>query len=1476
MTSRALRWFMGLLGAVVFLAAVLLSTLVLLSRSTWGMERARRVALSWAKSQVQGVITVERISGDGLLHSLDLHSVSIVDPTGRAFVRADSLSARYDLLDLLVGRIVLRSVTVWNGVVDVERFPGDTLWNYQRILAHDGGSGPERVIRFRNVTLVNNRVNIIRPLTEDPAAGGMAARYVIEDAPGGRVQLIHVDSIEGHIPSIAWSKPGSDVHEIDIGRLAARVQFLRDPFSVHDVAGSVTLQDSIIDLEVRNFALAASHGRANGRVTAGSAGMRYNLRIDTPELAVSDLLWLDERLPADAHARGTWRVLTQPDGNLLLSGSEMTVDAPRTHVTGSFGWITGAQPALRDVDLRMAPLDLAWADAVWPDSIPLRGLLSGRVQAKGPLGAVQTTGEIQLAQWGGAALPVLSWNGTICLGDAIELRNLTANFSDVDLALLERLRPGLGVEGLVDGRVDAAGAIASGVQLHALVRHRLNGFTSELNVTGDAAADNDVISMNLRVDASPLRLESLGRMVPRLDSLRGEVRGRLALTGRADSLQLDGDVTTQGGPLSFSTLIDRHGATPHIVARGHSTRFDPSRIGLLDTPALLSGQATLDLTGEDLASYSGPVRVELDSATIHDLRLEYSFAELHLRAGSAHVDSAVIRSPGLRATATGGFGLVAERNDSLRIALNGQSFEPLERVLFNTVKDPTTPRINGSGSARIGLYGSLAAFDATVDARLDHPFYDGRSATSAVVTGSARGVRTDSLAYTLAVSADSVRAFGELTDSVRAALSRSAGSGRLSADAWRRDTSLVHIDGSFADSAGVTSVRVAQLRFRSGPGEWRLSSAANIRIEGRAAHVAELRLIPTLGGSVAARGTLAWANESTDPELDFTAELQQVPFGLIPQMLRPRGDITGMIGGTIRVAGTATAPTFDARFDLADIAYQGAQLQRVQLALGYSNQLVNARASAFVAGRRVLDGQGAIPADLRLGATTDRLPDKPLDFKVRMDSFPAAFMLSISRGFSDVRGVFVGTVDGSGTMQHAQLSGALVLLNGAATWDATGVRYVSGEGTFLMNKQLEASVDFTARTVDPRSANRSGTARLTGTLDLTHPTDPGFDLAVQADRILAARRRDMDVTASGRVTIGGRYSQPLLAGDIRVDGGTLNLDELYRQYLIVQLEDPLFFDVVDTSLVSVRRIMPQSESPFLKNVRIGTDGNTARVTVGPGSWLRSSVMNVEVTGDFTVVFDRTGGDRADDDLRMNGSLRVVRGTYRLQYPPFTRVFEVREGTVEFPGTPGMDPNLNITAAYTARTGGEPLDIYADVTGTLQSPRVRLSSDAQPPIGESDLASYLFFGAPTYAFNFSSGNGSVIGNLGQQLLANQGLGYVASGLQTLGQSFGLVDYVGLTAAEAAPNGRGDSGLGSLLSTTKIEVGRYFPHHVFVTWTQRLNSQGNRPGVNIEWRFRPTYGLEGFWEDRFARTPSFSLSQAITTRVLGLSIFREWGY
>ena len=157
------------------------------------------------------------------------------------------------------------------------------------------------------------------------------------------------------------------------------------------------------------------------------------------------------------------------------------------------------------------------------------------------------------------------------------------------------------------------------------------------------------------------------------------------------------------------------------------------------------------------------------------------------------------------------------------------------------------------------------------------------------------------------------------------------------------------------------------------------------------------------------------------------------------------------------------------------------------------------------------------------------------------------------------------------------------------------------------------------------------------------------------------------------------------------------------------------------------RQWPPSD-PRFRGFRTPSSGTFALIdltlTMAQDGWLRGRELNVEMAGTLDVFWDRT-----ERNLAFLGVLDAVRGVYSV----FGRQFQVQEGTVSFPGTPGINPDLNIRAMNRVRmSGSTQLDVFATVVGPLLDPRVALSSNAAFSIAESDLVSYLVFGRPSYA------------------------------------------------------------------------------------------------------------------------------------------------
>jgi hypothetical protein len=1463
---------------------VALMAITLLTRSDWGMERARRFVVRWLEDRVEGELRIGRITGPGLLAGVRIHDFGIVDPSGRPFLSTDSLELAYDWRTLIAGRIVLNRVVLYRPEIHIERLPGDTVWNYERIFPPgEGPAGERSLILFNDARIVDGTAFVRFPFEPGgPVAAADTARLILDPVPGGLARVMRFEQLNGRLDRVIWESPVEPGRLFDIQSLQARGYVWREPFTIRDARGTLTMRDSVVTFDMPDVRLPSSQAGILGRVIIRTGGNDLDIRVDGRQLRFADMQWLYPALPQEGGGSLVLRIVSQADGTLWLA-EDARLQTPGTNLAGSFGVVTGDTIYFTRVDLRASPLDVNLLEQLLPGGLPVDGLLVGTVEVRGPLSALETSGDMRFAGRDGEDADV-SWRGVLDVRDPshVAARSMQANVRKLELALVSAFNRNLHLTGSVSGSVAGSGALDRMSFTAALAHTGGAGAVSNFDGTGTITGSGARRRYDVAMNAMPASLEDLAAHVPALSRLHGELRGPLRIEGTAEDMSFSAELQTPGGSLGIDGRMQGSGDARRLRLEARSGAFELHGFGAGVPRTSLAGRLVADVRGTDVATAAGTIQLLIDSAAIRGVSLGRLHAGMHLDSGLLVVDSASLLTAGGVARARGELGLVQGRTGLLEAGFIAQSITPFEEYVFgSTAATDAEPRLGGRVSATFTVGGWLGALDMAATAHAEELVVSTTVARRAAVrftalTGPDAGARPR---FNLTAEADSLRM---LSHTMRLA--------RLDAHGTLDSVAIaVAAEGPQADALDATAVmlragettRIHTSRLAiGGASRWDLQTPFDVELGAGVARVDSVILTRAAGGRVVAGGVLARADTAAADShaVDFTVALDAVPFTELLAALRSRESGAGLVDGVVRVGGSALAPIATAELHARGVEYGELRIDNAFVELNYAERGLDMHAEAQHGGRSILTSAGRIPIDLRLARIAERRLDQPLRVVVAADSLPPALPLGLLDGFSQVGGRIDGMLTLAGTTLNPALSGGFTLRNVTADWDVSGVRYSNVNGTLDLEQGRVLRIDVAALAADPRSrgvrtfssspAGGSGTVR--GTLDFAQLSDPLFDLRFSAERAYAARRRDVEAAVSGQVRLGGRYSRPEISGALRVDQGALYIDELYRQYLIVglELDDPGLLSIVDTSLVAVRPLLAASSNPFLRNLQI----RNMQVAVANESWLRSRDMDVEVTGNLNVTFDRS-----QEDLRMIGSLNVERGTYTLYYPPLqSRRFQVRSGSIEFPGTPGIDPSLGITAVYRARANGEPLDVLAVVTGTLQNPRVRLTSDAQPPYSESDLASYLFFGVPSWEVAGSGGPGTAdvraVAGLGLSALRPSVLGYASSGLQTLVQSAGLFDYVGLTSAEVAP---GDN---TIFSGTQLELGRYFwRSSLFVGYSQRLGSLSADPGVRVEWRFQPEFSLELFAEDRFARTPGFGFrTESGLRKVYGLSIFREWGF
>jgi translocation and assembly module TamB len=326
---------------------------------------------------------------------------------------------------------------------------------------------------------------------------------------------------------------------------------------------------------------------------------------------------------------------------------------------------------------------------------------------------------------------------------------------------------------------------------------------------------------------------------------------------------------------------------------------------------------------------------------------------------------------------------------------------------------------------------------------------------------------------------------------------------------------------------------------------------------------------------------------------------------------------------------------------------------------------------------------------------------------------------------------------------------------------------------------------------------------------------------------------------------------------------------------LVGAGDPALFNVIDTTLSVQREIFP-AQSPLFKNLRVDVD-----LAVERNTWVRSRDANVEVFTDGPLRVSVLG-----DALTLTGVVDADRGEYTF----LSKRFQITRGSAVFIGTPELNPTLQITAEYLVRqpTTSASANIRVLIGGTLEQPRISLESDAQPPLSQSELLSYLAFGEQT-------------GTLAQvtpgSLIGSNAVGAAGSRLAGIAIGTALEEVegdaarsLGLDVFNVTPGSigfTGSTGTNFLLGT-ELELGKYISPTTFVTAVappgalaclggRKENSTCVSPGVTLTHRTNKGYRFEtSYTPQYFLNQPTLAGQTAGGGAKFGAFIIREWRF
>jgi translocation and assembly module TamB len=1384
MRRPALVW---LLIVVCWLGGTVLGLGAAAFRTAPGRRLVVELAERAANDNLRATLTIGEVGGS-FLRGLEVQDVTVVGEDGVLFATIDRVGLRYRLNDLLSGRIVLGQLTLVRPRVNLVQWARGEKLNADVILSgggdgddgEDGGPGP--LIAFNDAIVIDGSV-----LIRTPERRGRPSVLEGEEGPRGYLRVRRVEGINGRFPyvRIASPLPGDDAIRIEIERLRAEAS---DPaVSLAAARGVVEIQGDSIAMDLSRVRLPQSEAGVTGALTWFTGPLLPNLEIDAAYVVSDEVLGLARDLPPGLAGSGRFSVRALNGGSVTeIEGEEMDLTGlgGRGAARGRLGAVLGpgSDWALVGMDLDVDNFDFEFTRAVF-DTLPILGRLTGRVWANGPrddllLGVHGTFRDSLVEGWPES---YIRGEGIVAVGGPGEFvfHDFALDSADIALGTVRRLISAIDLLGRMRGSGTLNGAWLNptydGVLRYADAP--LPETTAHGRFTVDAQGDTVGLWGDVQFDS--LHLGSFESTYTGF-GLQSALAGRVVFAGWLDSLEMDvqlaGPAGEVRGAAALQLLEDRRGA-----------HFLRAELAALDLQALDSSLPVTRLDGAvegggvdryDGAA-SGRLRLALRPSLVNGVALDSVRATVGVEDQLLQFDTLEVWARGLRLGAQGGIGIEAPRRGILLFAVASDSLGALEPTLEEWLGPLDVGEIPPRGSARLSgvMEGSLDAFALRVDlAEGDLRRADLQlTGASGRISYSPEGA----LAFSLAADSVGVRNLGFADVEV-------AAEGSLDSLDWHtrgvfgkyESGSWIGWGSLFIDSTGYTiPVDSVGLLLASGP--WFLDTAAVVAVDDSGVTLFGVAFDQTRGGGFAAvHGRVPFSGPG-----DLTGSVDALPVGDVWLLMQGDHDLVGgEVGGTLRLAGSAELPTFRIDGNLANGVFDRFRPPYIRLVVDYRDQRLDGEVRLVRRGEPILDVEVELPLDLAFAPRERRRLDGPIRIRALADSVDLSSFEGTLPSAQELAGMLNADFGVMGTWADPVLGGRISVDGGGATLPSLGVRHDSISGL----------IGFSGDSILVRRltlASGGGTAEVTGHVRLDELSKPILDLQISSDEFEAMNVADfLTLTTTADVRLQGPFFGAALTGRAEATHGVLHFADMLRKD-IVNLEDSLFAQFVDTTALRRERLGRRFENLFIDSLRI----DSVRVEMGRDMWLRSSEADIQLEG-FVYL------SRALDLYRFDGILEARRGTYQLQVglaegTGSVREFRVTRGQVRYLGTDDLNADLDIEAEHKVNTNrGDDITVYVNIGGTLYEPTLTLGSDARPPLSETEIFSLLVFGAP----GLRAGNE---GQIAQWLAWQQAFGTLSSQI-----GYALVSDVGIPLDYFQVNP--ETGRSGELAGAELVVGKRF--------------------------------------------------------------------
>src|SRR3954466_5330203 len=730
--TRRLRIAIGSAIILVGLLAIVVILFLGVTRTSVGQERVRRMVATMLEGKVKGKVYIGRMSG-GLVGGVRIDSVEIRDDEDSVFFASGPITVAYDPRDLLDRRILLSHLEAEHPYVHLRQHEnGD--WNFRRIFPasvekqkrNERGFGQYIVID--SSVIRDARVLLTLPWHPSDTLRGVKLDSAI------RHELTRPDheirrTREGFARTWRWTDGQANlgfarIADPDtVGRLVRirKLTFAENdpPFNFRNVSGTaLNLGDSVF-VDGEHFDLPGSTGRGHGSVVWGSdLPVRYYLHIIGDSVSLADVAWVYPTLLTTGGGKMELDIRSQRNPRYLdYIISNMDVRSTRSRLIGNMTFETGGDVlAVRNVDIQATPVNFDLLRTLNGKQFPYdwQGNITGTIHAPGgPLNHFRVDQSALIFEDAHVPGAVTEARGEgeldILFPAFTAFHSFNVDVATLDLRTLQYLNPLFPkIKGTVSGTATLDSSWLDVRFRNAdLLHHDGNLPTSHVTGSGRVTWGDKYLTYDLALQAQPLSFTTLSHSYP-LMPLRGSYAGPVQVKGMSPSLLVNATLTGPAGTFAYNGLIDADPLEYGARGRATSTRLDLRT--LMESATLpntqLTAQYDLDIKGADLPSLAGRAVATIEQSTLAGFHVDPSVARLHFANGVATVDTLALNASGLRAQASGTFGLGGTHSGSLKFQAVMDSLSRLRALVPSLAGVAQIDSLHGSAELTGELSGS--------------------------------------------------------------------------------------------------------------------------------------------------------------------------------------------------------------------------------------------------------------------------------------------------------------------------------------------------------------------------------------------------------------------------------------------------------------------------------------------------------------------------------------------------------------------------------------------------------------------------------------------------------------------------------------------------------------------------------------------------------------------------------------------------